>query len=73
MKCNNKSLTRKKTFFESRLSDSFGKPKELWQELKSLDLPNKTSVISTNNLKGNIAMSLKKNSTVAVFINYYST
>ena len=35
---------KKKTFFENRLNDSIGKPRELWKALKSLGLPNKTSV-----------------------------
>ena len=38
-------------FVENRLSDSIGKSKELWKALKSLGLPNKTSVNGTAALK----------------------
>ena len=40
----------KKKHFLRRLNDSTGKPKELWKALKSLDLPNKTSLCGTNAL-----------------------
>ena len=42
---------KKKKFFENKLNDSIGKPKELWKALKSLGLPSKTSVCETNALK----------------------
>ena len=42
---------KKKKFFENRLNDSIGKPKELWKALKSLGLPSKTSVCRKTALK----------------------
>ena len=61
---------KKKKFFENRLNDSIGKPKELWKAPKSLGLPSKTSVCWTTVLK---IKSFKTKSTLDVFKNYYST
>ena len=33
----------KRSFFEKKLSESIGKPKDLWKALKSLGFPNKIS------------------------------
>ena len=60
-------------FFENRLNDSIGKPKELWKALKSLGLPSKTSVCGTTALKVKNATSFETKSTLDVFKNYYST
>ena len=35
---------KKKAFFDEKLSESAGKPKELWNTLKSLGMPKKTVV-----------------------------
>ena len=64
---------KKKKFFENRLNDSIGKPKELWKALKSLGLPSKTSVCRTTALKVKNATSVETKSTLDVFKNYYST
>ena len=42
---------KKKHFFENKLNDSIGKPKELWKALKFLGLPSKTSICGTAALK----------------------
>ena len=36
-------FNKKKEYFENKLNECIGKPKELWKALKSLGLPNKTS------------------------------
>ena len=36
-------FNKKKYFFENKLNECIGKPKELWEALKSLGLPKKTS------------------------------
>ena len=36
-------FNKKKDYFENKLNECIGKPKELWKALKSLGLPNKTS------------------------------
>ena len=64
---------KKKKFFENRLNDSIGKPRELWKALKSLGLPSKTSVCGTTALKVNNTVSFETKSTLNVFKNYYST
>ena len=64
---------KKKKFFENRLNDSIGKPKELWKALKSLGLPSKTSVCGTTALKVKNKTRFKTKSTLDVFKNYYST
>ena len=33
---------KKKFFFEKKLKECIGKPKDLWQPMKSLRLPNKS-------------------------------
>ena len=63
----------KKRFFENRLSDFIGKPRELWKALKSLGLPSKTSVCGTTTLKVKNTASFETKSTLDVLKNYYST
>ena len=46
--------SEKQEFFEEKLSEAIGKPKELWESLKALGMPNKTvnsnfSAIEENN------------------------
>ena len=36
-------FNKKKDYFENKVNECIGKPKELWKALKSLDLPNKIS------------------------------
>ena len=64
---------KKKKFFENRLNDSIGKPKELWKALKPLGLPSKTSVCGTTALKVKNTTSFEAKSILDVFKNYYST
>ena len=64
---------KKKKFFENRLNDSIGKPKELWKALKPLSLPSKTSVCGTTAVKVKNTTSFGTKSTLDVFKNYYST
>ena len=57
-----KLISYKKTkFFENRLNNSIGEPKELWKALKSLGLPSKTSDWRTTALKVIIKQVLKLN------------
>ena len=58
---------KKKKFFENRLNDSIGKPKELWKALKSLGLPSKTSVCGATALKVKNAMIFEIKSTLDFF------
>ena len=36
--------TKNQAFFKEKLSETTGKPKELWESLKSLGMPNKTVI-----------------------------
>ena len=48
--CNKK----KQAFFKEKLSETIGKPKQLWEYLKSLRMPNKTVMSNFNVIeKGN--------------------
>ena len=38
--------TKKRVFFEEKLLETIGKPKELWESLKFLGMPKKQSLIS---------------------------
>ena len=58
---------KKKKFFENRLNDSIGKPKELWKALKSLGLPSKTSVCGATALKVKNTMIFEIKSTLNFF------
>ena len=42
---------RKRNYFETELPENMGKPKELWESLKALRLPNKVSIAIINALK----------------------
>ena len=64
---------KKKTFFENKLIDSFGKPKKFWKALKSLGLSSKTSVCGTTTLNVKNTKSFETKSTLYVFKNHYST
>ena len=38
----NLTAKKKKEFFENKLKECMGKPKDLWKAIKSLGLPNKS-------------------------------
>ena len=42
---------KKRNYFETKLTENIGKPKELWKSLKALRLPNKVSIATINALK----------------------
>ena len=42
---------KKRNYFETKLIENIGKPKELWKTLKALGLPNKVSMATINALK----------------------
>ena len=44
---------KKKVYFENKLSESIGKPKEVWKVLKSVGLLNKNSPCKVNALRIN--------------------
>ena len=46
-------FNKKRLFFEKKLSESIGKPKDLWKALKSLGSRNKISTCEVSALKIN--------------------
>ena len=46
-------MRQKQVFFEEKLSETIGKPKELWESLKSLGMPNETVISNFNAIKEN--------------------
>ena len=69
-----KMITNKKgAFLENKLTESNGRPKDLWKALRSLGLPSKTSSWEVNALKINSKVEHDFNSFLEGFRNYYST
>ena len=52
-KAYNLIFNKKKNYFENKLYEYIGKPKELWKDLKSLGLPNKISSCEVSAVKVN--------------------
>ena len=46
-------MRQKQVFFEEKLSETIGKPKELWESLKSLGMPNETVISNFNAIEEN--------------------
>ena len=65
-------FNKKKDYFENKLSECIGKPKELWKALKSLGLPNKTSSCEVSALKVNKTVQHDTNLVLGEFKDYYS-
>ena len=66
-------INKKRAFPENKLTESIGKPKDLWKALRSLGLPSKTSSCEVNALKINSKLEHDFNSVLEGFRNYYST
>ena len=45
--------TKKQAFFEEKHSETIGKPKELWESLKSLGMPKRTVISNLNAIEEN--------------------
>ena len=52
------TATKKQGFFKEKISESIGKPKELWESLKFLAMPNKTLISNFNAMENNGTMNL---------------
>ena len=63
---------RRKNGIEEKLSENIAKPKQLWQTLKSLELPNKKNSSSNICLKKKNGLSFDSLSIVETFKKYYS-
>ena len=65
-------FNKKKDYSENKLNECIGKPKELWNTLKSLGLPNKTSSCEVSALKVNRTVQHDTNLVLGGFKDYYS-
>ena len=65
-------FNKKQYYFENKLSECIGKPKELWKALKYLGLPNKISSCEVSALKVNKTVQHDKNLVLGRFTDYYS-
>ena len=63
---------KKKKFFKEKLSEAIGKPKELWESLKSLGLPNKTVISNFNAIEQDNTLTHDTRSISKVFKNLFS-
>ena len=66
--------SKKKSYFENKLKENIGKPKDLWKALKDLGLPNKGSPSKTTNfcIKDNGSLIFKPMDISNVFKRYFS-
>ena len=48
--------TKKHAFFKEKLSETIGKPKEFWESLQSLGMPNKTVIPNFNAIEEGITL-----------------
>ena len=60
-------IKKKKAFYEQKLSETIGKPKELWESLKSLDMANKTAISSFNAIEENDVLTYDTRSISKIF------
>ena len=64
-------FNKEKDYFENKLNECIGKPKELWKVLKSLGVPNKTSSCQVSALKVNKTVQHNTNLVLSGFKDYY--
>ena len=64
--------TKKQAFFKEKLSETNGKPKELWESLKSLGMPNKTVISNFNATEQGNTLTHDTRSISNIFKNFFS-
>ena len=62
---------KKQAFFDGKLSESFGKPKRLWNTRKSLGMPKKTVISNFNAIDNNKSLTCRKNN-IKSFTDFFS-
>ena len=67
-----KLIAAKKQVFSAKLSESVGKPKELWNTLKSLGVPKKTVVSNFNAIDDNKSVTYDKKTMSNIFKYFFS-
>ena len=63
--------TKKKAFVKEKISESIGKPKELWESLRYLGMPNKTLISNFNVMEDNDTLTYDTCSISTVFKNFF--
>ena len=63
---------KKSDFYQVKLTEKFGKPKELWKTLKSLSLPSKKSYESKTCLKKNDLIKFEDAENASIFKDFFS-
>ena len=63
---------KKRAFFDDKLSENIGKPKELWETLKSLGMPQKTLISNFNAVESNNALTFDKKTIAKMFKDFFS-
>ena len=63
---------KKRAFFDDKLSENIGKPKELWETLKSLDMPQKILISNFNAVESNNALTFDKKTIAKIFKDFFS-
>ena len=73
-KCDAQKLlaAKKQVFFDEKLSESVGKPKDLWTTLKSLGIPKKTAVSNFNAIDNNKSLTYDIKTMSKVFKDFFS-
>ena len=59
-------------FFDAKLSENIGKPKELWETLKSLGMPQKTLIPNFNGVESNNGLTFHKKTITKMFKDFFS-
>ena len=63
---------KKRNYFETKLTENIGKPKELWKTLKALGLPNKVSIATINSFKDEKVVKYDPKSISNVFQTFFT-
>ena len=63
--------SKKQAFFEGKLSETIGQPKQLWESLKSLGMPNKTVISNFNAIEENDTLTYGTRSISKMFKNFF--
>ena len=64
--------SKKQAFFEEKLSETIGKPKELWESLKSLGMPKRTVISNFNAIEENDTLTYDTRSISKIFKHFFS-
>ena len=63
---------KKRAFFDEKLSKNIEKPKQLWETLKSLDIPQKTLISNFNAFESNNTLTFDKKTIAKIFKDFFS-